>query len=137
MNTIPENKIEELVREKLDGKSYSLIRKELIASGMMEEDIGRLIRLVDEKVLNETTLAGGRKKVQQWYRLGQVLAIAGLLLTIAFNTGTVLAKLPSLIVYAPFFAGILVMIYGKAIQRKDPGPLEKSPGAIRKRRPYK
>jgi hypothetical protein len=137
MSTIPENKIEELVREKLDGKSYSLIRKDLIASGMMEEDIGRLIRLVDERVLNETTMAGGRKRVQHWYRSGLVLAIAGLVLAIAYNTGIVFANFPPLAVYSPFFAGILVMIYGKAIQRKDPGPSEKSPGAIRKRRPYK
>jgi hypothetical protein len=137
MNTVSENKIEEMAREKLAGKSYSAIRKELLDSGMKEEEISRLIRMVDQKVLHETTLAGGREKAQQWYRAGLILAVAGLILAIAYNAGMVLTNLPALVSYSPFFAGILVMVYGRAIQRKDPSPSEKGLGAIRKRRPYK
>jgi len=137
MNKIPENRIEELAREKLAGKSYSAIRKELLESGMAEEDVGNLIRLVDARVLHETTMAGGLERAQQWYRSGLILAVAGLVLAIAYHAGVVFATLPALAVYSPFFAGILVMVYGKAIQRKPATPSEKGLGAIRKRRPYK
>jgi hypothetical protein len=137
MSNIPGNKIEELAREKLAGKSYSVIRKELVESGMMEEEIRKLIREVDERVLRETITAGGREKARQWYRFGVILAVAGLILSIAFNAGIVFRNLRALVVYSPFFEGILVMIFGKALKRKQPTSSEKSLGAIRKRRPYK
>ena len=54
MGILTENRIEELVREKMSGKSYSEIRKELIKSGMSPEEIRDSIQKVDELVLNET-----------------------------------------------------------------------------------
>lgn len=137
MSNLSESKIEELAREKIAGKSYSTIRKELLESGMAEEEISSLIRQVDQKVLSEATTLGDRKRAQQWYRAGFVLALVGLILTIAYNSGNLFENLPALVLYAPFFAGILVMIYGKAILRKQNPSTERDPGAIRKRRPYK
>ncbi len=137
MSTIPERRIEKLAREKMDGKSYSSIREELSESGMSAEEISTLIRQVDEKVLSEITQQGARKRAQQWYRSGLILAVTGLILSIAYNTGIIFKNLPALVLYSPFFAGILVMIYGRAIQRKQSAPSDKGPGAIRKRRPYK
>lgn len=137
MSNISESKIEELVREKIAGKSYSAIRKDLLESGMAEEEIRGLIRQVDQKVLNEATTIEDRKRAQQWYRAGFVLALIGLILSLAYNSGNLFENLPALVLYAPFFAGIIVMIYGKAILRKQSPPSEKSPGAIRRRRPYK
>jgi len=137
MNHTSESKIEELAREKIDGKSYSEIRTELLESGMTEGEALSLIRKVDERVLKESTNLGDRKRAQQWYRFGFVLAIAGLILSIAYNAGTLFENLPALVLYTPFFAGILVMIYGKAIQRKQSNPSEKGLGTIRRRRPYK
>ena len=58
METDPDPRIEVLAREKLEGKSYSKIREELGASGMPPEEIGRLIRQVDERVLRETVELG-------------------------------------------------------------------------------
>lgn len=137
MDIDPDNWIEELVQEKLQGKSYSKIREELKASGMAQEEVSRLIRQVDERVLKETVEQGTRQRTQQWYRWGLILAVAGLILAIAYNAGMVLNNLPSLAVYSPFLAGILLMFYGRMMQRKKSNPIPRGPGPIRRKRPYK
>lgn len=137
MSTGSENRIEELVREKMEGKSYSTIRKELAESGMSEVEVKDLIRQVDERVLSETTKQADPNRAQQWYRFGLILAVIGLILTIAFNAGIILENLPALLIYSPFIAGILVMFYGKFLQRKQSVPPDAGTGAIRSRRPYK
>ncbi len=132
-----ENRIEELVREKMAGKSYSTIREELSESGMTEEDIRSLIRQVDERVLSETAIQGHPNRAQQWYRLGLILAVIGLIISIAYNAGIILEMLPAMLIYSPFFVGILVMVYGRFLQRKQSSPEVSVSGAIRRRRPYK
>ena len=132
-----ESKIEELVREKMDGKSYSAIREELSESGMTSGEIANLIRQVDEQVLSETIKQGSLDRAQVWYRSGLILAVLGLILSIAYNAGIILENLPSLAIYSPFFAGILVMVYGRLLQRKQSAPPDTGTGAIRRRRPYK
>jgi hypothetical protein len=92
---------------------------------------------VDELVLSETIRQSGQGKAQQWYRFGMILAVIGLMLSIAYNAGIIFRNLPALMIYAPFFAGILVMIYGRTTQKKQSGKSNRAPGAIRKRRPYK
>ena len=118
MNNSFENRIEELAREKMAGKSYSTIREELSESGMTAEEISHLIRQVDERVLSETAIQGNPNRAQQWYRFGLILAVIGLILSIAYNAGIILENLPALLIYSPFFAGILLMIYGRFQQRK-------------------
>ena len=130
-------RIEDLTLEKLNGKPYSKIREELKASGMAPEEINTLIRLVDEKVLRETLEQGDKQRKPQWYLWGLILAVAGLLLSIAYKAGLILSGQPALAVYAPFVAGILLMFYGRMLQRKKTDPIPKRPGPIRKRRPYK
>lgn len=130
-------RIEELVRKKLEGKSYSEIREELKSSGMAAEEISQLIRQVDERVLRETLEQGSRQKTQQWYRWGLVLAVAGLILSIAYKAGMILGRIPALLVYSPFLAGILLMFYARILQKKKPDPVASGPGPIRKKRPYK
>ena len=137
MDRDPDNRIEELVREKLEGKSYSKIREELKEAGMAAEEISQLIRQVDERVLKETVEQGKGQRIQQWYRLGLVLAVAGLILSIAYNAGMILTHLPAMAVYSPFIAGILLMFYGRMMQRKRSDPTPRDPGPIRKKRPYK
>jgi len=137
MSTSNENRIEELVREKMEGKSYSTIRKELLGSGMSDEEISNLIRQVDKRVLSETVNLGGQKRAQQWYRIGLILAVIGLILSISHNAGIILENLPALLIYSPFFAGILVMFYGRSLQKKQSAPTDKGTGAIRRKRPYK
>ena len=132
-----DSRIETLVREKMEGKSYSTIRKELSGSGMSDEEISKLIRQVDERVLNETVNEGGKGKVAKWYRIGLILAIAGLILSNAYNAGLIMKGLPAMLAYSPFLVGILMMIYARALQRKQSDPPDTGTGAIRKRRPYK
>lgn len=129
--------MEELVREKLEGKSYSQIRAELRAHGMEEEEIGKLIRQVDQKVL-ETELRGhAPDRPRQWYLAGLVLAISGLILSVVYNAGWIIQGIPALAVYAPFLLGILFMLYGKTLRRTASRKKDREPGAIRKRRPFK
>ena len=137
MGTGDNNRIETLVREKMGGKSYSTIRKELADGGMIEEEINSLIRKVDERVLSETVKQGGRQKVQQWYRGGLILALMGLILTIAYNAGILWKGLPAWLAYSPFFAGIIIMVYARTLQRRQAVPPDDGTGPIRKRRPYK
>ena len=133
----PENRIEELAREKLEGKSYTKIREELRASGGEEEELGRLIRQLDERVLKETQEQGERQRSPNHYRWGLVLAVAGLILSILYNAGLVLPRLPAWAAYSPFLAGILLMFYARMKQRKKSASASRDPGPIRRRRPYK
>ena len=134
---VDESRLEELAREKLEGRSYSDIRKELAESGMPAEEISRLIRKVDERVLGETVQQGRKDRARRWYLSGLILAIAGLILSILFNAGILLENFPALLVYTPFFAGIGIMLYGRYLQRKTSGPPKSASGAIRRKRPYK
>lgn len=132
-----DQRIEELARKKLEGKSYSDIRAELSKTGMSTEDIKHLLRQVDERVLNDAVSEATPNKAQQWYRGGMILAVVGLALSIAFNAGLILRNLPPLAIYAPFIAGILLMFYGRYLQRRPPAEEKKGLGPIRKKRPYK
>jgi hypothetical protein len=137
MGKVTVSKIEELAREKMEGKSYSTIREELSESGMTDTEISNLIRQVDERVLSQTIKQASPNRAQQWYRFGLILAVIGLILTIAYNAGIILKNLPALVIYSPFFAGILVMAYGRYQPKKQSAPPDTGTGAIRKRRPYK
>ncbi|RLD59465.1 MAG: hypothetical protein DRI97_00920 [Bacteroidetes bacterium] len=137
MSKVTESKIEELAREKMEGKSYSTIRDELSESGMTDSEITNLIRQVGERVLSQTIKQASPDRAQQWYRSGLVLAVIGLILTIAFNAGIILKNLPAMVIYSPFIAGILVMAYGRYQQKKQSAPSETGTGAIRRKRPYK
>lgn len=129
--------IDELAGEKLEGKSYSEIRSELMESGMSADEISKIIRQVDEKVLAEATSGAMPDKAKQIYRGGLILAVIGLALSIAFNAGLILRSFKPLAVYAPFLAGILLMFYARLLQRRKPEDEPKGPGPIRKKRPYK
>jgi len=137
VNKTGESRIEELVRKKMAGTNYSTIRSELSDSGLSTEEISSLIRKVDERVLKETTRQGRLGKGKQWYSFGLILAVAGLVLSVAYKAGFIFNSLPALLIYSPFFTGLLVMLYGRSILRKQGAPDLKDPGAIRKRRPYK
>ena len=133
----PKKRIEDLAREKLEGKSYSKIREELKAAGMAPEEISQLIRQVDEQVLRETLEQGERQRSPSYYRWGLVLAVAGLILSIVYNAGLVFPRLPAWAAYSPFLAGILLMFYARMMQRKKSASAPRNPGPIRRRRPYK
>jgi len=137
MSTGSESRIEELAREKMEGKSYSSIRNELAESGMNDGEISSLLRQVDERVIGETVKQGDRDRAQQWYRTGLILAVIGLILSIAYNAGIILAYLPALLIYSPFFAGILVMFYGRSLRKKQSASTDNGTGAIRRKRPFK
>ena len=130
--------IEKLSLEKQGGKSYSTIRSELKDSGLSPEEINTLIRQVDERVLENVLQGSAADKSKQVYRAGLALAVAGLLVTILFNLGLILKNFPPLAVYSPFLAGILIMFYGRMMQRRETTTKDKKEmGAIRKKRPYK
>ena len=137
MEDSTKEKIEELARQKRDGKSYSEIRTELHESGISREEISNLLRKVDEKVLENPMGRIVADQPRKWYRTGVILASIGLIISIAFNAGIILNDLPAMAAYTPFFAGIILMLYGKLLQRRKTPKPETGPGPIRKKRPYK
>jgi hypothetical protein len=130
-------RIEELVRQKLEGKSYGEIRESLRQEGLNEEEIRTLIRQADEKVLEEVEQGVGPDRGRQFYRLGLFLAVTGLLLSVVYNAGWLFGGRPAWLVYSPFLAGIALMFYGKSIRRRPSRKKEEKPGRIRRKRPYK
>ena len=137
MEELSENTLEELVVQKLEGASYSQIRSSLSDQGFSEDEIKSIIRQVDEKVLRAEIEQGNRDRAKSWNQVGIGLAVVGLVLTVGANAGWILNGTSRWVVYSPFFAGILLMLYGRSLQRKILDPFAKGPGNIRKRRPYK
>jgi hypothetical protein len=137
MNEISKDLIEELSEQKLEGKSYAEIRADLTGRGLPPDEIGKIIRQVDEVVLKAETGQKHAAKIRQWHRAGMVLAVIGLIISVTFNAGFILTGFPPWLVYTPFFAGILLMFYARMQQRKQPDLYQKGPGRIRRRRPYK
>jgi hypothetical protein len=135
MNDLPESTIESYVRQKLDGKSYSEIKSQLRKSGLSEEEVRETVRQIDRKVLRAEVNRANRKRASQFYWAGITLAVAGLLITLGHNAGLFLAGWPRLLVYTPFFTGIILMVYGRMLQRRQPDPFDIRTGKIRKKRP--
>lgn len=134
---LPEKKIEEMVQRKLEGESYSLIRKELIELGLEEKQVHQTIRTIDEKVLQEELNRKAAGKTRQWYRAGLFLAFVGLILTLGANRGIIMQNIPRWIIYAPFFGGIAIMFYSRYTGNRKSGSKNDGPGRIRRKRPYK
>jgi hypothetical protein len=137
MKKIHESDIEELARRKLEGESYSTIRRELRERGQTDEEIRMTIRTIDEKVLYSEMNQRQTVKLKQWYRGGLFLAVLGLLLSVGATRGIILGGIPRWVVYAPFFLGILLMVYGRYAPQKPASPPDRGPGPIRRKRPYK
>jgi hypothetical protein len=132
-----ESTIEEMVRQKLDGESYSRIRAELGEQGLSDQEIRQAIRIIDKKVLEAELNQKHLGRSKQWYRAGIFMASLGLILTIGINRRIILEDVPKWIAYAPFFAGIVMMLYARFSRQKPPGSPDPGPGPIRRRRPYK
>ena len=137
MSEFSEERIEAVYLQKMEGESYSVIREELSKEGLNPDEIRRLIRTVDERVLKSEAEYKHMAKAAQYYKVGLILAIVGLLISIGFNIGIIQTRLPPWLVYSPFLAGILMMFYGRMLQRKSSGPIYKTASKIRTRRPYK
>ena len=137
MKEIPDNRIAELARQKREGQSYNEIRAMLKEEGLSEEEISGTIRRVDERVLQDEMTGGSLVRARRWYFTGVAIAAAGLVLTFLHSRGYILTTLPRIIVYLPFFAGILIMFFGRRLQRRGPAPFEKGEGRIKRKRPFK
>lgn len=135
MTGLSEDIIEELVRQKLEGKSYTHIKEDLRDRGFNEEEIRESIKKIDEKVLLAEIDKRYLSKSRQLYHIGMLLAVFGLILTLASNR--FLNQLPKYVIYIPFFAGLLLMLYGRKSQHKKPDLHKKGPGRIERKRPYK
>lgn len=137
MDPVRDSTIDEFVRLKLEGESYTEIRARLSQSGVSEEELKVVMKKIDERVLRAETGQGNLLRSKQWYRAGLITAVAGLIIAVGFNAGIILTKISRLLVYTPFFAGIVLMFYGRILQRSKKDATEKGPGRIRSKRPYK
>ena len=126
-----------MVEQKLEGESYSQIKAELAKLGLSQKDISEAIKTIDDKVLRAEIEHGSLARSKQFYRVGLILAVIGLVVTIGSNAGFLFAGISKLIIYSPFIAGIMLMVYARILQRQHPDPFEKGPGRIRGKRPNK
>ncbi len=136
MAKLSEEIIEEFVRQKLEGKSYTLIRTDLGDRGLNKEEVRETIKKIDDRVLIAEMSKQHHSKSRLLYRTGLILAVLGLIMTIASNS-FILTNLPKYVIYSPFFAGILLMLYGRMLRRKPPVLYEKGPGQIKRKRTYR
>jgi hypothetical protein len=65
------------------------------------------------------------------------IAAFGLILTLGANRGIILQGVSRWIVYAPFFAGIGMMLYGRYARQTPPDSRNHGPDRIRRKRPFK
>jgi hypothetical protein len=137
MDKLPDGSIEAYARRKLEGESYTSIRKELAGSGLTGEEINETVRLIDKKVLQAEVYQGNISRSRQWYSIGLTLAIVGLLLTFGSSRGYILTGIPKIVVYSPFFAGILIMFYARMLRRRQQDPLDSRESRIKRKRPFK
>ena len=137
MKQLPEETIDELVQQKLDGVDYSVIRARLADLGLSKDEIKDIILKVDERVLRAEVEQSRQRRSRSWYIAGLVLAVAGLLLSAGSNAGLILTGTPRWVVYTPFFAGILIMFYGRMQQRRQMDSSGSLSDRIRRKRPYK
>ena len=119
MEKLPEREIEKYAQQKLEGRSYSEIRTQLRESGLSDAEVREAIQLIDEKVLQSESGRESQKQARRVYWAGLALAVVGLLISIAYNAGVFLTGWNRLIVYAPFFIGIVLMFYARRLQRKQ------------------
>lgn len=138
MRTFQEEEIDALVKAKMGGQSYNEIRAGLREEGMSEEDMRVLIRQVDARVLKEATQGKARQSSRTLYVTAWAIALAGLGLTLAYRRGMIPVELPALLLYSPFFLGIVLMFYAKRMQGKPrTEKKQEGTGAIRRQRPFK
>ena len=134
---IPGNVLDEMVQRKLEGESYSQIRKELSDSGLRGDELRSAMRKIDEKVLEEELNRKAGDRTKQWYRAGMFLALVGLLLTLGASRGIILNNIPRWILYTPFFGGIALMLYSRFAGKRSDSSRNDGPGPIRRKRPFK
>ncbi len=134
---LPESLVIEMAQRKLEGESYSEIRKELATYNLEGDELRRVMKMIDEQVLKEEMNRKAEGRNRQWYLAGVILASVGLLLTLGASRGIILSDMPRWIVYSPFFGGIALMLYSRYAGRKKSEPENEGPGPIRRKRPYK
>ena len=137
MGKLDENTIEQLAQQKIENKSYTQIKLHLKEAGLTETEIKEALKAIDEKVLQAEINRGPFRRSRQIYWSGLILAIAGLLITLGSNAGIILPELSKLVLYAPFFTGIVLLAYARMLQRNHPDPFKKGPGRIKSKRPKK
>jgi len=82
---LPDQVLEDMVKQKLEGESYSQIKAELAKLGFSQKDISEAMNMIDDKVLRAEIEHVSLGRSKQFYRVGLILAVIGLVFTIGNN----------------------------------------------------
>jgi hypothetical protein len=103
--------------------TFDRVRQELTAQRMSEDEIKSIVRGVDEALQQELVRGGTQSMRDNLFRIGLVLTVAGLLLTVATLAGFIEPDgFGTFIAYGPLLIGISMIIAAKRSGRKRPKP---------------
>jgi len=101
--------------EKVDSKKieFSQLRKELESTSIEADEINVIVKQVDSRLIKADQVRAEHDLGKNLFYGGGILAIAGLLFTIATYTGFIDLGGSYIIAYGPFVAGLLIAMSGK------------------------
>ncbi len=122
---ISEEYIQELVRRKLEGESYSSIRKDLENKQLDESKVRELIRYIDDAVLKQETDKAKRIRAGEIKTIGIIVAAAGVVITLGSILGLINTGGYIIITYGPLLSGLGLWGYGDISRQRKTGKIRR------------
>ena len=98
---------------------FSKLRKTLENKNIEPSEIKIIVNLVDKKLIRNEQIKAENEKGKLMFYGGIVLATSSLILTLVTFTGILDLKGYGLIVYGPFFTGLIMIIKGKSSMNRS------------------
>lgn len=96
----------EYYTKKIEGQSFSEIRKELEVKGLTKEQIKAVIRSIDNRVISGELSKSNKSAGRQLIYMGLVLTTLGLFITIGTYSGFINMGDSFMLSYGPIFGGV-------------------------------
>ncbi|OOG77869.1 hypothetical protein [Algoriphagus sp. A40] len=126
--------------KKLDEKNFDIsqVRRDLEKENYDENEIKIIVKLVDNEIQRKLFASANYSKSMDLVKIGAVLTLIGLAITIGTFLGLIPMGNSFLIAYGPVLAGISLMLSGwsrKEKNRPQPGKFRRPPSTDSKRNP--
>lgn len=98
---------------------FSQLRKTLENKNIESSEIKIIVNLVNKKLIRNEQIKAENEKGKIMFYSGIILAFSSLILTLITFTGVLDLKGYGLIVYGPFFAGLIMIMKGKSSMNRS------------------
>jgi hypothetical protein len=105
--------------QKINGKDFSLIRKEMKDKGIDENTIKSVVREIDNKILSGEVKKPGKLKAREMRLIGWVLMIIGGVATLGSYFHWFDIKGYHILAYGPVIAGYLMIVAARRAQKRN------------------